>query len=74
MRTAFKILLIILALILTSICPEKPLPEKIDLNEMCVWKTSKGIELKRGWFNYSKEKRDSLLIDAGEKINKIKNL
>lgn len=72
MRTLFNILAFLFLILLSSICPEKPLPEKIELNEMVVWDVKHDvIELKKGWV---KMNRDSLLRDAGGKITKIKQL
>ena len=74
LKQIFKILLILFALILTSICPEeKTLPERIPLNEMCIYNTRHdNILLVNNWVSYSKVTRDSLYRDAGIKIHKIK--
>ncbi len=70
MRNALTILCFLVILLLSSVCPERPLPEKIKLNEMCAWNTKKDIiELQEGWLQMN---RDSLLKDAGIKITKIK--
>jgi hypothetical protein len=70
-----NILCILVILFLSSICPPKPLPEKIKLNEWMTWDTRKDvIQIHReGYFdNTTKSVRDSLSLDAGIKIEKIK--
>jgi len=74
LKQLFKILLILFALILTSICPEKKqLPERILLNEMCIYNIRHdNIFLVNNWVSYSRVTRDSLYRDAEIKIHKIK--
>jgi hypothetical protein len=70
MKTLFNILIFLFLILLSSIGSEKPLPEKIQLNEMCTWDRKHGtIELQEGWLQMN---RDSLLKDAGMKIQNIK--
>jgi hypothetical protein len=75
MKRFFNILIFALFFILSSICPAKPPPEKIQLNEWMTWDTRKDvIQIHReGYFeNTTKSVRDSLSRDAGIKINRIK--
>ena len=71
MRNTLTILCFLVILLLSSVCPERPLPDKIPLNAMCVWDTKHDvIELQSGWLQMN---MDSLLKDAGIKIQNIKN-
>lgn len=73
MRNLITILCIFVLLALSSICPEKPLPGKIELNELITWDTKRDmIQLSDGWKEMSETKRDSLGADAWEKMEVIK--
>jgi hypothetical protein len=73
MRNLITIFCIFIFLILSSVCPEKPLPGKIQLNELITWDTKRDmIQLSDGWLQMSETKRDSLRTDAWQKMETIK--
>ena len=71
MRNLTTIVCILILLALTSVCPEKPLPEKIQINELIIWDTRRDIiQLSKDWRTI--ENKDSLRSDAWGKMENIK--
>jgi hypothetical protein len=74
MRNLITIFCIFIFLILSSVCPEKPIPEHIKLNELYTWNTKRQtMELSDIWLICIKNgTKDSLSVDAWRKMETIK--
>ena len=67
-------LLVLLYLLCVSVIPPKPptIPQKVKLNAHLWWDTRRGVIMtSKEFLRLPRETRDSLGIDAGEKIKEI---